>query len=65
MAVVAVSVARLMPRYIAKIDVMDPLLEGNIPEKFKGFHRSGRQPVQFIERHKAGEVQGIIRPQLL
>ena len=53
MAVVAVGVVSLMPGYVPKIHVMNALLDGDIPQEFKRFHGSGRQPVQFIERHKA------------
>ena len=64
MAVVAIGVASLMPGYVPEIYVMNALLEGNIPQEFKGFHGSGRQPVQFIKGHKARKVQGIVGPQL-
>ena len=36
MAMVAVSVGRLMTRDIADIDIMDPLLERDIPQFFEG-----------------------------
>ena len=48
MAVVAVRVASFMPRHVPEIHVMNALLEGDIPQEFKGFHGSSRQSIQFI-----------------
>jgi hypothetical protein len=38
LAVVAIGIVCIMTRDIPKVDIMNPLLEGYIPQKFQGFH---------------------------
>jgi len=56
LAVVAVGIVCIMTRHIPKVDIMNPLLEGYIPQKFQGFHWRSRQPVQFIPGEEAQKV---------